>query len=81
MNIPLPDFLRSYGDMLGPEERRIFPVFVGLVVLVTLAVAWFAIGALIQTIGKWVKRARGAPPELRSPSGRPLPKKKSDTEG
>jgi len=79
MSVPIPEFLRGYGETLGPDERRIFLVFVALVVLVTLVVAWYAIGALVQGVVKWSKRRRGASLEPRSPSERP--KKKSDTDG
>jgi hypothetical protein len=58
MKIPLPDFFRNYGEILG-EDGATFRVFATLAGLVLLLFAWFIVGALFQGIGRWWKRSHG----------------------
>ena len=58
MRIPLPDLLRSYGEILRQDDGSSLRVFATLAGLVTLVVAWFFFGALVQGISNLWKRHR-----------------------
>ena len=62
MTLPLPDLLRTYGDLLRSQDSRALDALVWIAGGAVLLLLVFALGALVQALARWRTHAKARGP-------------------